>query len=525
MNRTLPFLVLALIAGCLPALAQQPGEAARQTGESASGADLRHLVILHTNDVHGQVLPLPATWLRGRDPLPDSGGIERMGAYVQSVRAQGKAEGFGVLFVDGGDWFQGTPEGRIDDGRAFLAAFHELDHDALVVGNHEFDYGVDTLLEHLEAVPLPALVANAKLPSGGGLPGTEPGKLIECGGLRILVVGLLSVATPQMSHPTTRTLEWTSPADALTEARELMGDGVDLVLPVTHIGLDEDKKLARAHPDLPLIVGGHSHTLLKSGVNEGETLIVQAGSKARGVGRVDLWFDAGSGRVVRSEASIVNLYEETVEGLESKPRLAKLCADLLKRSSERMDVVVGSFGGPLKRGRDPYTTSPAGHLITDVMAERAEADVALHNRGGIRADLPAGPATRRDLFRILPFDNRLMILTLTGAQIEALMRRSIEGGAHSGLEFSGMEIDLARTSDGPRVRAIRIGGEALESEFSYRVVTNDFLASGGDAYAELASAPNRELDPILQRDLLEQALAAAGGTLTPSTENRYRIVD
>lgn len=521
MKRTLPLVLLLLCVSALAGLARSSSP----FGQEPAEPELRHLVVLHTNDVHGQVLPLPATWLRGRDPLPDSGGIERIGAYVESIRAQGAAEGFGVLFVDGGDWFQGTPEGRIDDGRAFLSAFAELQHDALVVGNHEFDYGVDTLLEHLAALPLPALVANATLPSGGVLPGTEPARVIECAGLRVLVVGLLSVATPQMSHPTTRTLDWTSPAKALSVVRELHGEDVDLVLPVTHIGLNQDKVLAEAHPDLPLIVGGHSHTLLKTGVVEGETLIVQAGSKARGVGRVDLWIDAATGKVVRREASIVNLYEETVEGLSPKPRLSELCAGLLASSAELMDVVVGTFGGPLSRGRDPYTTSPAGHIITDVMAERADADVALHNRGGIRADLPAGPATRRDLFRILPFDNRLMILTLTGAQLEALMRRSIEGGAHSGLEFSGMEIDLERTEGGPRVVAIRIGGEALEAEFSYRVVTNDFLASGGDAYAELAAAPNRELDPILQRDLLEQALVAAGGTLTPSTKNRYRLVE
>lgn len=511
--RSIPFLALACVL-LLPLIG------ARAATEEP--AELLHLIVLHTNDVHGQVLPLPATWLKDRDPLPDSGGIERIGAYVRKVRAEAAAKGEAVLFVDGGDWFQGTPEGRLDEGRAFLAAFRELGHDAMAVGNHEFDYGVETFLAHLEAVPLPALMANARLESGGVLPGTAAYKIVECGGLRVGVVGLLSTATPAMSHPTTRTLLWTPAEEALADAREAMGEDVDLVLPITHLGVNSDRRLAKAHPDLPLIVGGHSHTLLHKGVTEGTTLIVQSGSKGRGVGRVDLWFDSVTKKVVRTKAEVVNLYEKP-EPSEAGKALAEKCAALLERSAKHMDVVVGTFGGPLSRGRDPYRTSPAGNLITDVMRERAEADVAIHNRGGIRVDLEAGEATRRDLFRILPFDNRLMMMTLTGAQIEALMRRSIEGRGRSGLEFSGMQIHVRRGSKGPLIERIDIGGEELHSEFSYRVVTNDFLASGGDAYIELASTNERQLDPILQRDLLELALKQAGGTLTPSTENRYSV--
>ena len=153
------------------------------------------------------------------------------------------------------------------------------------------------------------------------------------------------------------------------------------MLPITHLGINSDRRLAQAHPDLALIVGGHSHTLLHKGVTEGTTLIVQSGSKGRGVGRVDLWIDPVTKRVVRSKAQVVNLYDKPEPSAAGKA-LAEKCAALLERSATHMDVVVGSFGGPLSRGRDPYRTSPAGNIITDVMRERAEADVAIHNRGG-----------------------------------------------------------------------------------------------------------------------------------------------
>jgi 2',3'-cyclic-nucleotide 2'-phosphodiesterase (5'-nucleotidase family) len=216
------------------------------------------------------------------------------------VRAEARADGRALLVVDAGDWFQGTPEGRLERGLGFLRGLAAIGHDALCVGNHEFDHGVDVLEQHLAAQPLPALLANAREPSGAPLAGTQEYALVERGGLRIALVGLLSVQTPEMSHPSTRALEWLEPAERLRDLRaELAGD-VDWFLPLTHIGIGGDKELARAHPDLPLIVGGHSHTLLAKGVREGRTLIVQAGSKGRGVGRVDLWFDAATKRVLRS---------------------------------------------------------------------------------------------------------------------------------------------------------------------------------------------------------------------------------
>jgi len=488
-----------------------------------------HLIVLHTNDMHGQVVPLPATWVKDQDPPPTSGGLNRVGAYIKRTRVAAKEEGAEILVVDGGDWYQGTPEGGLDKGLGILKAMLLMGYDLVTVGNHEFDHGVSHFESLLKEAPLPALLANARTKTGGTLPGVGEYSILQRGGLSICVVGMCSVQTPEMSHPSTRDLEWEEPAATLTRIKKELAERtvhVDWWLPVTHCGVYEDKQLAKAHPDLDLIVGGHTHTVLHRGQREGRTLIVQAGSKARSVGRVDLWFDMETKSLLRGEARLVNLYGDPAEG-EGVPALAKACVELRRRSALAMDQVVGRLDGSLDRSKDAYSTSASGNLITDLMRARTGAQVAIHNRGGIRAGLEPGEVTRRDLFRILPFDNALVTLTMTGRQLSDLLKRSLEGRGRSGLEFSGIVAQVKRNGRHPQVVAFLVDGKKLLPEQDYKVTTNSFLASGGDAYIEFQQARDRVTDPILQRTLLENALAKLwkqGQGLTPSIENRFVVL-
>jgi len=482
----------------------------------------RHLVILHTNDVHGQVSPRPAVWLEGVNPLPDCGGLPRLAARLRQVRAEAEAAGAVVLVCDGGDWFQGTPEGQVDRGRAFMGALGAVGYDGMVVGNHEFDHGVDVLVDHLQRAPLPALLANARDADGAPLAGVRESVVVERGGLRVALVGLLTTGTPSITHASTRDLRWEDPAAALGRVRAALGDEVDLVIPVTHMGVEEDVALARAHPDLPLIVGGHSHTFLKAGVREGGTLITQAGAKASVIGRVDLWLD-GRGEVARATAVHLDLYDE----LES-PRneeVDRRCAAIGVRVAGMLDEVVGVLGRPLRTTRRPLVNSSAGNFIADLMRERTGADVALHNRGGIRTTLRAGPVTRRDLFMLLPFSNHLETLTMDGASLRELFRRSVEGPRPVPLEFSGVTLEVRRDPGG-QVELLGIlgpGGAPVADTDTLRVTTNSFLAAGGDGWSALADAPGeREVDLILLRELLEVGFDR--GPRTPSVEQRYRLL-
>ena len=217
--------------------------------------DPLHIIVLHTNDVHGQVQPRPALWLSQEAP-PPVGGLRRLASTVRRVRAEGERTGAGVLVVDAGDWFQGTPEGLVDHGRAFVRAMLAVGYDALCVGNHEFDHGLPHLLGLLADFRVPALCANLFEPDGERVEWVAPWKVVEVVGIRVGLVGLLTPGTPHITHADAGRLRFADPVAELRRARVELADDVDWILPLTHLGLDGDIELALAFPDLPLIVGG-----------------------------------------------------------------------------------------------------------------------------------------------------------------------------------------------------------------------------------------------------------------------------
>lgn len=484
-----------------------------------------HIVLLHTNDVHGQVQPRAATWIDREDP-PRIGGLPRIAAYVNSVRRAAAEEGAGVLLVDGGDWFQGTPEGLLDNGRAYVNALAGVGYDAMALGNHELDHGLEALEGMLAEAELPAVCANLRLSAGGERPAwCEPWRVVEVAGLRVAVVGLLTPTTPTITHPDAARLHYQDPAEALAEARAALEGRVDWVLPITHLGVHDDRRLAKAHPDLPVIVGGHSHTYLREGTRQGGTLVLQAGSKGSAVGRLDLWFDGETRALLETRYQLVDLLEEPGEE-DRNASVEERCAELVRRGEAAMGAVVGELAEPLERHFRLTHSSPSGNLITDVMRGRLEADVAVQNRGGIRCDLSAGEVTRRGLFELLPFGNHLVLLELDGAELLELLRASVEGTAHTGLEVSGLTVLWSAgegATDGPRLVGLEVGGEPVEPGRSYRLATNNFLAGGGDGYALLGDQPVLREDPILMRELLELHFREAS-PVRPVHEDRYREV-
>jgi len=490
---------------------------------SRASEERLHVVVLHTNDMHGQVLPRKATWLKRPDP-PMVGGIARVAARVKREKAEVERAGGLVLVLDAGDWFQGTPEGVIDGGLPFLNAMAAIGYDAVCVGNHEFDFGVPALVKLVSESKLPAILGNVFERETGQQPAWVPAsRIVEKGPLKIALVGLVSVETPEITHPDAGKFEFRGAPQSLAAISKELAGKVDWILPVTHLGVDDDREVARAHPALPLIVGGHSHTFLKEGVREGTTLIVQTGAKASALGRVDLWFDRATKQVVESRARLIDLDEEP----SAEDRVAAvetICADLAQRSEARMNEVVGELAGPLTRSKDPLASSTAGNFMADMVREHALADVGLMNRGGIRTDLDAGPVTRRMAFELCPFENNLTVLTLTGAELAEMLKKSVEGTAHSGLEVSGIVIEASVDADGKRrLEGFRVGGSPYEPAKEYRVALNSFLADGGDAYLEKRTpGPKRKDDLILMRDLIEQVFRTKK-RVVPNAEQRYHV--
>lgn len=469
-----------------------------------------HLVVLHTNDVHGQVLPR-----RPSDGGELVGGLPRAAAVIARIRREESGPRSGVLVVDAGDWWQGTPEGRVDDGVPYMQAMTALGYDAQCVGNHDLDSGLPAFDRLLAAAHPKAICANVWRPDGRRL--AEPWRIVTVAGLRVGLVGLLTTETPSIGHVDTRRLRYQKPELAVAQAKVALRGQVDLILPVAHIGIDEARPVARAHPELPLIVTGHTHKYLKDAEHEGRTLIVQAGSRAVAIGRVDLWLDGETRRVTSAAARLIRLDRDPAPE-DRVPAVEEVCARLVARSEEQLSEVVGHLDAPLRLSHDLHS-SPAGNWMTDVLRAHAGADVAITNRGGIRTELPAGPVTRRNVFELCPFDNTMATLTLTGRALAAMVARSFNRPTHSGFDWSGMRVFVRLEAEGlVRLARIEVHSKPLELGARYRVATSSFLASGSEGLEELGQARERDEGPTLVRDVLEQEFRRKGHVMPPSED-------
>ena len=480
-----------------------------------------HLVVLHTNDIHGQALPRKSTVGEGREV--ESGGLERVAEYVAMVRSKHTGPNRGLLVVDGGDWWQGTPEGALEGGLPFVKALGAVGYDALAIGNHEFDLGVEPLERMLEEVGLPAVMSNVlDAPEGEPVDWVEPFRVVETGGLRVALVGFISTDTPFITHRDSRRLAFVDEAEALERVLEELPAEVDLVVPLTHSGTDADRRLAEAHPELELIVGGHSHTFLRTGMRVGDTLIVQSGAKAATVGRVDLWIDPESGAVVDKTARLIEL-DRALPDERANGEVAERVAALAEASEAALGRPLGVLAGPLIEA-ERFRSSSVGNWIADSFRTGVESDVAIHNRGGIRKRLQPGTLTRRDLFELLPFPNTLVRIYLTGAELEACVRGALVGRETTRLEVSGMQLSLILDDEG-RVAEVEVSvdGAPIDAKRTYGVATNSYLAEGGDRLFDLPREPEKLDTGILLRDLLERDLLEADGPFEPAADDRYAV--
>jgi 2',3'-cyclic-nucleotide 2'-phosphodiesterase (5'-nucleotidase family) len=459
------------------------------------------ILLLHTNDIHGQVRPL------GRKK--DRGGLAALFGAVTRIRKEAAAGGAHVFLIDAGDFYQGTPEGNLSKGRLVLDLLGRMRYDVAAVGNHEFDNGWKNLKALAERAGYPLLSANIVEAATGKPPAfLKAFVLRQAGPVKVGFVGLTTAQVPLYTFPEhTRGLAFQNPletaAKAVARARKA---GADLIVAVTHLGLREDIDLAKALPGIDVIVGGHSHTVLKKGVRseDAATLIVQAGSKAQFLGRVDLGVDAERRTLLSAKASLLPLVLKPEDaGSEFAAEIAKHCKDI----DREMDVVIGSAAEDIRRGGSRYAgrSSPLGNLITDIMRRAAGCDLALHNRTGMRDNYRKGDITLRDVYRVSPFGNTVVAMKLSGRQIQSLLKYALTYGSRYLLEISGGVVEYSRTGEREvRIQSFQIKGQPVAPDRLYKVATNNFLAAGGDGHRIFTQGSETLDTGLLLRDIVAE---------------------
>ena len=469
-------------------------------------ADAR-ITILHFNDFHGQLLPFE----EHRGDEATVGGMARIAALVKEIRGENARQGIPCLFLEAGDMLQGTVMSSQFRGEPDFRCLNQMKLDAMVLGNHEFDFGQANLRRLIKLARFPMLAANVK-----GLPGIKGWIVKARGKLRVGIIGLVTKDTPVQTDPrNVAGLEFLDPIETARSLVPKVRQQADLVIALTHLGYEVDRELAEAVPGIDVIIGGHSHTLLEHPVAVGGTLICQAYCQGAYLGRLDLSVEEGKiadcqGRLIKIDQSIP----------EDK-KIAALVNRWNSQLSESLKQVIGEAQVPLVGDRELVRSQETnlGNLITDVLRSAGKAEVAFINGGTIRASIDAGPITTEELLSALPFRNTLVTMDLTGAQIEEVLNRSASLAPGDGgfLQVSGVSFVIR----GKQAADLRIGGQPLAADRTYRVAITDFLAVGGDGYQTFQQGKNsvdsgNQINDVFIRYLQQEK------TVAPQLEGRIK---
>src|SRR6266540_3099596 len=406
-------------------------------GASISLQDSTVLRVLAINDFHGALEARPWPWSGGR-PV---GGAAVLKPWLDSLAGACRCT---AVRLDAGDEMQGTLLSNYFYGRPVIAALNAFGIDAAAIGNHEFDWSVDTLRARMGGARYRFLAANITDSAGTARSDwAEPWTVIERGRLKIAVIRLALRATPTNTAPrNVRGLAFGDGAAAVRRVLPGARSAADFVIVVAHEGAFCDSATAAAcrgeivdvarrldSGSVDLIVSGHTHSLVNTVVNG--IPIVQARSSGAGVAVVDFVQVAGPKREVRAriETPFADRVRPDPALSDSVSRYQHAIAGVTRRPIVRVKQ-------SLRRSGEEYGL---GRLIADAQRNVAKTDVAIVNNGGIRADLPAGLVTYDDLFQVEPFQNRLLRLTVSGKVLKQALERAVAGG-DAGAHVAGVEL-------------------------------------------------------------------------------------
>ena len=515
------------------------GTAAALIFLSAQAAWAGTVVIYHTSDVHGWYGARPAKWNK-EDPARLIGGFPALATLLKNEERP-------YLLLDGGDMFQGTPEGNFTRGMASVQLMNAAGYDAAVVGNHDYDYTEDSLRAMVSSASFAMLGANIYLKTTGAPADyVKPYRIFERGGKKIAVLGLAGEHTATSTLPlNVKHLEFRDEAgEAAKWVREIRGLKPDAVVILAHFGVcgrftsqkvdvstwtagEMEKHCGRGGTlavaraaGADVVFGGHNHTgLLKGYYDKGSsTLLAESFYGLTDVTRVELEFDDKTGTLKSSKAELVPLWtDEAGQDQGMKSIISAFTAEVDKEMDKELGEAADDLGYSTE-GLD----SPVGNWMTDAMRAHAGADMAFQNTAGIRSDIKKGPVRIREIYQVMPFENTLVTVTLTGAQLEKLLRDNLSGGK-ARLQLSGLKVSF-KPGKGGALKLER-DGRTIKPGEKFSVVTNNYLTTGGTGGGVFAEGEGLTDTMVPVRDALIAAVKAAGTVSSPANAGRIVRLD
>ncbi|SEK54543.1 5'-nucleotidase/apyrase family protein [Roseivivax marinus] len=493
------------------------------------------MTILHTNDFHARFEPISkydSTCAAEDNEAGECfGGTARLVTAIEEAR--GRAEN--PVLLDGGDQFQGTLFYTYYKGELAAEMMNKLGYDAMTVGNHEFDDGPEVLRGFVDAIDFPILMSNADISEEPELADAiQKSTVIERAGEKIGLIGLTPQDTDELASPGPN-ISFSDPVPAVqAEVDRLTEEGVNKIVVLSHSGYGVDQRVAEETTGVDVIVGGHTNTLLgdMEGAEGpyptmvGDTAIVQAYAYGKFLGELTVTFD-DEGVVTEATGAPIIMDAAVTENEETVARIAEAAEPLDEIRNEVVAETASEIDGSRETCR--AEVCEMGVLVADAMLDRVQdqgIDVAITNGGGLRASIDSGEVTMGEVLTVLPFQNTLSTFRVSGSVIvEALENgvSQIEEGGGRFPQVAGMSFAVDPSAEpGSRVSDVMIGGEPIEPDTLYGVVSNNYVRNGGDGYSMFIDARDAyDYGPDLA-DVTAEFLADQG-PYEPYTDDRITM--
>lgn len=515
-------------------------------------SEYQKVVVIFTNDVHGGIDQSEATFINPDFP-PKLGGGAIAGRYILQQRELARQNGWGFLLIDAGDIYQGTPLGTLTEGAAIIEYMNTVQYDAMALGNHDFDNGWQNLKRLAEQAQFPFLAANLYRQSTGELAEfVKPYIIKEFGGVKIGLIGIALSTTPSMSFPDNiADLDFRSEVEALRQyVPEIRAQGVNTIIAVTHTWLAYDPKAAylemldkiKNNPDalgkggnaleiaylvpgIDIMYTGHLHRGFYKPWEEpiNHTLIFQNYANGSNLGHVNFYLHRQTGKLAgydyaSDQGALFTLFQDD---FLPDPAIAQKIDELVRQSEAGFDEIIGSARGNFKRAAQGE--SALGNLIVDAMREAVQTDLAMANLGTLRGELRAGSITPREIFKIMPFGNRIVIMQVSGQLIKDLIEDRVSGNSRGMLISGGRVVINRQLPDGQRVVKLTINGAPIDLQRQYRLAVSDYLAEGNSGFSRLTTVPvdYSNYTGILVRQAIIDYVRRHS-PLTPQTDGRWQ---
>lgn len=496
------------------------------------------LTILHTNDIHSRIESInkydSTCNAEGETEGKCFGGMARVKTAMDAMRAEMANDN--VVVLDAGDPFQGSLFYTTYKGKAEAEFMEAVGYHVMAVGNHEFDDGPAGLAGFIDAVSFPVISGNLDLSGEPLLKGkVKDHVVLDVGGKKIGIISALATDTVDTSSPGEGVVFQDEIESLAADAAALEGEGVDIIIALTHVGLPKDLEIAKAVPAIDVVIGGHSHTKM---LNDGKSQpypamvdgrpVAQAYAYSKYIGKLTVTFD-DAGNVTSASGDPVVLDASVTPNAAMAARIAEMGAPI----EEMKQRVVANAKMAIEGDRSVCRTTecPMGNLVADAMLDRVKDQgitIAIQNGGGLRASIDAGEVTMGEVLTVLPFQNTLSTFFVSGQTVIDALENGVSQVEEvkgrfpqvAGLKFTW---DASVAANEGRIKEVMVrDGDAwvaIDPAKTYGLVSNNYVRNGGDGYKMFREAEKAyDFGPDLA-DVTAEFLAKQDG-YEPYTDGR-----